>query len=142
MHNIIFDSKISSFLWDYSISFISDKPGILEYYHHCYKIVVSLDKSFELTIDGQTVSGVTGFIVNLDIPHSYSAPGLNVLVNFVEANSLWGWKLRNLLGNESWLNIRKLLSAKECRQVFPVDYKELSNALLIPYVNKFLDSFF
>lgn len=142
MQQINTDSTVPAFLWDYSISFITDQPGLRDHYHHCYKVVISLDKSFKFSIDGQTFSGVRGYITNQDVPHSYSAPDLNILVSLIEVNSVWGLKLRTLLGDKSWVNMNTILKPAQYARVLPVNYKELSNAVLIPYVNNFLDSFF
>jgi len=127
-------------LWHYSISFIADTASVAEHYHHCYKIVVSLDNSFECMIDGQAFFGLKGFIINQSIPHSCFAPDANVLVNFIESDSLLGWQLRDLLAGKAYLNIDSVLSTEQYSQVLPPNYTELSNETLIPYVNTFLDS--
>ncbi|GAB3926137.1 helix-turn-helix transcriptional regulator [Larkinella terrae] len=130
----------SASLWDYSLSFIADMASVVEHYHHCYKVVISLDNDFECLIDGQALFGLRGFIVNQTIPHSCYAPNANVLVNFIETGSFWGWQLRALLGDKTYLTIDSVLAPEQYLQVFPANYAELSNEKLVPHVNAFLNS--
>ena len=129
-------------LWHYSISFITNMPGAAEHYHHCYKVVVSLDNSFECIIEGETLRGLKGFIINQTIPHACIGPNANVLVNFIEPDSLLGWQLRDLLAGKAYLNIDSVLSPEQYNYVLPSNYTLLSNEVLVPFVNAFLDSLF
>lgn len=136
--NKSYESSISS--WEYSISFIADMGSVIEHNHHCYKVVISLNNDFECLIDGQVLVGLRGFVVNQTVPHSCYAPNASVLVNFVEADSLLGWKLRDLLADRSYLPIESVLAPEQFNQVLPTNYRELGNEVLIPYVNAFLNS--
>ncbi len=129
-------------LWNYCLSFIADMASVVEHYHHCYKVVISLDNEFECLIDGQAFFGLRGFIVNQAIPHSCYAPSANVLVNFIEANSFWGLQLKELLADKTFVMIDSVLAPEQYSQVLPANYEELPNDILIPYVKAFLDSIF
>jgi len=129
-------------LWDYTISFISRIDRIMEHYHHCYKVTITLDNTFDCEIDGEQISGIRGFIVNQSVTHACFAPGANVLVNFIEADSFWGWQIKALLGDRAFLNINEVMDEDAIGNVLPANYYELSDEVLVPYVNSFLNSLF
>jgi len=137
-------TDILTSLWDYSISLIADlkDASMSEHAHHSYKVVVTLDNDLGGIIDGHTISNVRGFIVNKTVPHTFFGPDARVLVNFIEPDSLWGWQLRSLLKDKPWMNIDSVLAPEQYENVFPENYKCLSNDELIPYVNNFLNSIF
>jgi len=136
------DRAVGVNLWDYTISFISRIDRIMEHYHHCYKVTITLDNTFDCEIDGQQFSGIRGFIVNQSVTHACFAPGANVLVNFIEADSFWGWQIKSLLGDRPFLNINEVMEEDAIGTVLPANYNELSDELLVPYVNDFLNSLF
>lgn len=129
-------------LWDYSISFIVKTGSVAENYHHCYKIIISLDNSFGCLIDGQALFGLKGMIVNQSIPYSYYAPETHFLVNFIEPNSFWGQQLRTLLKDNAWLNIDSVVAEEKISDILPLKYDTFSDEELSLYVTTFLDSIF
>jgi len=140
MQKAITISKKDTALWSQSLSFIADKANVIEHYHYCYKVVVSLDNSFDCIIDGEAYFKIKGFIINQSIMHSCFAPDAAVLVNFVEIDSILGSNLKALLDGKAWVDLAEIFDKDQFNQVLPANYKELSNQQLIPHVDTFLQS--
>lgn len=137
----ILEKKVASeSLWQTSLSFIAEHNTADIHYHHCYKIVVTLDNSFECLIDGHSYEGIRGFIINKAIPHQCIAPQSVVLVNFIETDCLLGRKLKDYLDGESWVDLGQILDPLQFNGVLPLNFRDLSNEELIPYVDRFLNS--
>ena len=129
-------------LGDYSISYIADAPGVAEHYHSCYKVIVSLDHKFDCIIDGKILFGLRGLIINETVPHTFFTPESRVLVNLIKTDSFYGLQLRMLLSGNACLNINSILIPAQLDHVLPLNYAELPNNVLLPYVHTFLDSIF
>lgn len=83
------------------------------HYHMCFQMVVSTRTPFDSTINGETHTGIMGFLVNQKIPHHCQAKGTEVLVFFIDAESFLGWQLKELLDGRPFLDIASLLSPEQ-----------------------------
>ena len=132
--------NLSDFLNDYSISYIVNTNSVVDHYHPCYKIVISLDQNFECMIDGQILFDLHGIIINQTILHSFSAQKANVLIILVKTDSLYGQLIYEQLQGKAWLDISLIQTFSQLNKVIPSEYKELSNKTLISQIRLFLNS--
>ncbi len=99
------------------ISFLSHHAIVDIHYHNCFQIVVSINSTFDCTIDKKEHKDMMGFIINQNIKHSCKAPDTSVLVYFIDAESYDGWQLKEMLSGRSFLNIESLLTEHEMEEL-------------------------
>lgn len=120
------------------ISFLSHHAVVDIHYHNCFQVVVSINSTFNCTIDKKEYKGMKGFIINQNIKHSCKAPDTSVLVYFIDAESYDGWQLKEMLSGRPFLNIESLFTeqemeelTEECTPSLPVEkMKGVSDNLL------------
>ena len=83
------------------------------HYHMCFQIVVSTRTPFDCTIDGQTHSRIKGFLINQKISHLCQARETEVLVFFIDAESLVGWQIKEMLAGQPFLDIESILTPQQ-----------------------------
>ncbi|MFN8456151.1 MAG: AraC family transcriptional regulator [Anaerolineae bacterium] len=79
------------------ISFVVHGAQVEVHRHYCFQIVLSLKSSFDCAIGGVSYQEQTGFIINQNVPHSCAAQRASVLIYFIDAESYFGWQLKELL---------------------------------------------
>ncbi|MEO6818662.1 MAG: AraC family transcriptional regulator, partial [Ginsengibacter sp.] len=99
------------------ISFLSKHAIVDIHYHNCFQIVVSINSTFNCTIDKKEYQNRKGFIINQNIKHSCRAPGTSVLVYFIDAESYMGWQLKEMLNGKSFIDIETLISGDEMQEL-------------------------
>ncbi|WP_353718757.1 AraC family transcriptional regulator [Dyadobacter sp. 676] len=127
---------------NYNLTFVSWIDQVMVHTHDCYKLVASLDHSFNCQIDGKDYKNLNGFIVNQSVSHACEAPRATVLVSFIEPESTWGWKLKSILNDQPFVDLSLLLEKEEISGALPGNYGTLLNEELIPYANEFFDKLF
>lgn len=132
----------SASLWDHSISFIANASYVKDHYHQCYKVVVSLDDTFDCCIDGQLLTGLRSLVINQTVPHSFDAKNTHLLMSFVKVDSPYGLQLRALLADKACINLNSFMAPGQLENIMPANYNELSNNVLIPHVKAFMNSIF
>lgn len=125
---------------EYSLSYICNSKDLTDHFHHCIKVAVSLDHYFDCLVDGVVISHLKGIIIREGIPHSFLTPEANILLNYIKVDTVHSNQLLKLLKDVPWLNINRVLINFDSSQIFPAQYKDMSNNELIPLVYKFLDS--
>jgi len=108
------------------------------HYHMCYQIVVSTRIPFDCTIDDQTHSRIKGFLINQKISHLCQALDTEVLVYFIDAESLVGWQIKEMLAGQPFLDIESILTPEQltdfisaCAKADSVDeMRQISDDLL------------
>jgi len=133
-------SKTSSSLSDYTISYISAVKNEKDYFHPCFKIIVSLDTEFSCMADGIDFHGRRAVIISPNIMHSLSATNANILVTLVKADSVYGRELNTLLADDILVDLADLLDPEQLGNIVPENYSELTDKDIIPFVENFLNS--
>ena len=136
------DYNKSALFFEGCVSFITDVPTNTEYFHHCYKMVIGLDKCFSCLLDGQELNGLQGLIINQAVPHSLVSPDTKLLVCFIEIDSFRGWQLRGLLNGHACMNMNKLLSPSQLKNVMPANYNDLPDKVLSVIVKVLMETIF
>lgn len=85
------------------ITFIAHGAKVDVHRHHCFQIVVSINQPFECTLGGELYKNMTGFIINQNVPHSCRGPNASVFVYLVDAESYYGWQLKEMLAGETFV---------------------------------------
>jgi AraC-like DNA-binding protein len=108
------------------------------HYHMCYQIVVSTQTPFDCTIDGHTHSQIKGLLINQKITHLCQALHTDVLVFLIDAESLVGWQIKEMLSGQPFLDIESILAPQQltdflsaCGQAAsPDEMRKVSDSLL------------
>jgi AraC-like DNA-binding protein len=95
------------------IAFTARNAIVDIHYHMCYQIVVSMQTPFDCTIDGQTHSQIKGFLINQKITHLCQVLDTKVLVFFIDAESLVGWQIKEMLAGQPFLDIESILTPQQ-----------------------------
>ena len=106
------------------VSFIARGARVEVHRHHCFQIVVSINGTFDCTLGGEFFKNRTGFIVNQNVPHSCSAQNASVFVYFVDAESFYGWQLKEMLAGAKFIDIEDFFSAAQ-RQIYYAEGNQL-----------------
>ncbi len=99
------------------ISFLSRHAVVDIHYHNCFQIVVSIQSTFNCTIDKKEYKSLQGFIINQNIKHSCKAADTSVLVYFIDAESYLGWQLKEMLSRKPFLDIEALLTKLQLQEL-------------------------
>jgi AraC-like DNA-binding protein len=99
------------------ISFVASHAVVDIHYHKCFQIVISLGAPFDCTIDKQKHPALRGFLINQSITHSCAAQDTSVLVYFIDAESILGWQLREMLDGKPFVPIDALLTREELAEM-------------------------
>lgn len=100
------------------ISFVAHNAARVEVHrHHCFQIVASIKGSFACTIDGKSYQRKIGFIINQSVVHSCQAQGASVIVYFIDAESYYGWQLREMLAGKPFLDIEDFFAEGETARI-------------------------
>ncbi|WP_259071228.1 helix-turn-helix transcriptional regulator [Mucilaginibacter sp. X4EP1] len=83
------------------------------HYHMCYQIVVSMQTPFNCTIGGQTYAQIKGFLINQKVTHLCEALNTTVMVFFIDAESIVGWQIKEMLAGRPFLDIESILSHEQ-----------------------------
>lgn len=95
------------------ISFVAHGARVEIHRHYCFQLVVSLNAPFDCTINGTTYKDQTGLIINQNIPHSCMAQQASVLLYFIDAESYFGWQLKELLGAQPFLDTQPFFTPEQ-----------------------------
>ena len=133
------ESGTSSHLLDCTISYIDNVDNDKDYYHHCYKMIVCLDKTFICEIDGERLTELQGLIINKSVPHSFSAGDANFVIVLIKSSSVYGQKLGDILNNRACANINAILNMPQFNPLLPPGYMERTNTELIVPVHNLLN---
>lgn len=126
---------------DYSLSYICDTKDLTDHYHHCLKVAVSLDNNFDCLIGDTVLRNIKGIIIDERVPHSFTTPGVNILLNYIKTESVHGNQLLSSLNGACWLDISHFLQDHFSEgKILPDNYEEVPNRQLVPWVNDFLDT--
>lgn len=136
------DYNKSSLFFEGCVSLITELSAHTEHYHHCYKIVISLDSSFGCMIDGQELNGVRGLIVYQAVPHTLFSANATLLVSLIESDSFRGWQLRGLLNGQASVNLNTILSPFQLKHVMPANHSNLSDRTLLTFVKVLMEAIF
>lgn len=102
------------------VSFVAHGARVEIHRHHCFQIVVGINATFDCTLGGDFYRDKTGFIINQNIPHSCSAPNASVFVYFVDAESYYGWQLKQMLAGAKFIDAKNLFT-NEQRELYFVE---------------------
>lgn len=133
-------SATSSSLPDYTLSYVTEIENDKDYYHPCFKVVVSMDKDFSCLIDGEMLTGLRAIIINQYMTHSFTSEGTQILVSLIKADSVYGHELQALLGQDICLNLTSALMPSQLRHVLPSNYMDLDVNVTASFVEAFLNS--
>ncbi len=117
------------------ISFVAHGAKVEVHRHHCFQILLSINSTFDCTIGGLAYKDKTGFLINQDIPHSCSAQAASVFIYFIDAESYYGWLLREMLAGENFIDLEAFFTRQQCETYFTNvlivrDHVSLTNAAL------------
>jgi YesN/AraC family two-component response regulator len=113
------------------ISFVAHGARQVEVHrHHCFQIVVSIKGSFACTIGGNSYARKKGFIVNQTIAHSCQAENASVIVYFIDAESYHGWQLKEMLGENPFLDIEAFFTDAQASRICAEGNQHLPKAEL------------
>lgn len=125
-----------------SFSFVSSDVVIDVHHHYCYQLAIAIDKPFDCLIGGNTLGQTWGFLANQNVVHSRDASDSQLLVSFVDTESLLGQTLKNMLDGNDYIEIESILGKAPLKNVIPADHKKLSDTELRKHINKFFCDFF
>lgn len=97
------------------ISFIAHGAQVEVHRHYCFQMIVSLRSTFDCVIGGVAYQEKTGFIINQNVPHSCVAQHASVLIYFIDAESYFGWQLKELLASQAVLDIEPFFTPDQWR---------------------------
>lgn len=100
------------------ISFIAHGAQVAVHRHYCFQIVISINSAFDCTLGETVYKNKTGFIINQNIPHSCSARNTSVFVYFVDAESYYGWQLKEMLAGAAFIDTEALLTRAQRQSCF------------------------
>ncbi|MCE7989846.1 MAG: AraC family transcriptional regulator [Caldilinea sp. CFX5] len=112
------------------ISFVAHGARVDVHRHYCFQMIVSIRSTFDCVIGGVAYQEKTGFIINQNVPHSCVAERASVLIYFIDAESYFGWQLKELLAGEAVLDIEPFFTAEQQHRYRVEDNQTLSKVRL------------
>ena len=95
-----------------ALALVAHQMPVAMHHHHAVQMVVSLDRPYPATLDGQRQESVQGFLIGANIPHACQSSASTVLVVSVDADTVRGKALRHCLRARSFVLLEDLMSAE------------------------------
>ena len=125
-----------------SLSFIRTGSTVDTYTHYCYQISVATNKAFDAVIGNTSLNSTWGYIVNPNVPQQYHAPESTILIQYVDAESLLGQALKQLLNGHEHMDMTRLAGSMTFQEILPANYTALPARELRPHIDNFMKTVF
>jgi hypothetical protein len=125
-----------------SFTFIAPSAVVDIHAHYCYHMCASLNKPFDCVVNGNSLKGTWGIIVNQHMPHLCDSPTSTKLIHFIDPDSIWGRTVKKMLNEKPYMEMSELMHPGEFINILPDSFMLMPASVLRPHVAAFIKKLF